>query len=260
MGRLRRCRTALGRYRHSKGFGIHSPFAFRFVLNVLRERNPYYAYEMLDALRHSVIAHTRHNLRHPRIISLKNAKMIFRVTNYFNPVYILQIGTSYGISSVSMLSVSSRTRLTLCEAHLGDYAVAHDVLGGYMDRISLHDKVAESIEKYKAELMRATDDKSHKEILDAGWDVFSDRTALPFVLVNNIYDEEEYVPALSYIKEIMASSGVVIMRNLSRNKQMQAMWQECRRYATYGMAFSNEKVAIIVANPKLPRQDFSMWF
>ena len=43
MGRLRRYRTAFKRYRHGKGFGIHSPFAFSFVLKVLRERLPYYS-------------------------------------------------------------------------------------------------------------------------------------------------------------------------------------------------------------------------
>lgn len=35
----------LKRLRSSRGFGIHSPFAYNFVLNVLRERYPYYAYD-----------------------------------------------------------------------------------------------------------------------------------------------------------------------------------------------------------------------
>ena len=76
MGRLRRYRTAFKRYRHGKGFGIHSPFAFSFVLKVLRERLPYYSYARLEALRAMVISRTRHHLRHPRIISSKNAKLI----------------------------------------------------------------------------------------------------------------------------------------------------------------------------------------
>ena len=87
MGRLRRYRTAFKRYRHGKGFGIHSPFAFSFVLKVLRERLPYYSYARLEALRAMVISRTRHHLRHPRIISLKNAKLIFRVTNFFRKQY-----------------------------------------------------------------------------------------------------------------------------------------------------------------------------
>ncbi|MCM1067569.1 MAG: hypothetical protein NC418_08370 [Muribaculaceae bacterium] len=35
---------AFTRLRHSRGFGIHSPFAFRFVTEVLCQKLPYYGY------------------------------------------------------------------------------------------------------------------------------------------------------------------------------------------------------------------------
>ena len=37
----------LKRQRTSRGFGIHSPFAYDFVVNVLRERYMYYAYNLI---------------------------------------------------------------------------------------------------------------------------------------------------------------------------------------------------------------------
>lgn len=39
----------LARFRHRKGYGVHSPFAFRFITDVVYERHPYYAYGELDA-------------------------------------------------------------------------------------------------------------------------------------------------------------------------------------------------------------------
>lgn len=38
----------LARFRHRKGYGVHSPFAFRFITDVIYERSPYYAYSELD--------------------------------------------------------------------------------------------------------------------------------------------------------------------------------------------------------------------
>lgn len=38
----------LARFRHRKGYGVHSPFAFRFITDVIYERHPYYAYGELD--------------------------------------------------------------------------------------------------------------------------------------------------------------------------------------------------------------------
>ena len=40
---------APARWRHSKGFGIHSPFAYDLIVNTLREHNyRYYAYSYID--------------------------------------------------------------------------------------------------------------------------------------------------------------------------------------------------------------------
>lgn len=40
----------LQRLRHGRGFGVHSPWAYRFIREVLRERLPYYAYPEVDSL------------------------------------------------------------------------------------------------------------------------------------------------------------------------------------------------------------------
>lgn len=38
----------LTRFRYRKGYGVHSPFAFRFITDVIYERHPFYAYRELD--------------------------------------------------------------------------------------------------------------------------------------------------------------------------------------------------------------------
>ena len=91
MGKIRRYCTALTRYRKSKGFGIHSPFAFHFVLNVLREKSAYYAYADISERRNEARRMKRLlKVRKPRMISEKSARMMFRIANYFNPKMILQ--------------------------------------------------------------------------------------------------------------------------------------------------------------------------
>ena len=40
----------LRRFRHRRGYGVHSPFAFAFITGVVLERLPYYAYAELAAL------------------------------------------------------------------------------------------------------------------------------------------------------------------------------------------------------------------
>ena len=49
MNILRRlCRSYL-RWRHTRGYGVHSPLAYRIVCDVLQEHDRYYAYPEIDA-------------------------------------------------------------------------------------------------------------------------------------------------------------------------------------------------------------------
>lgn len=41
---------SIGRWRRSRGFGVHSPFAFRFITMVLRSRDAYYCYPQLEVM------------------------------------------------------------------------------------------------------------------------------------------------------------------------------------------------------------------
>lgn len=41
------------RWRHSRGFGVHSPFAFRVISDVIRLRYSYYGYDLIDTTAHS---------------------------------------------------------------------------------------------------------------------------------------------------------------------------------------------------------------
>lgn len=70
--------TSFNRYRRSKGFGVHSPFAYNFIVNVLRERLHYYSYNRIDGV-----------AREDGSISVQDARRLFRTVNYFNPSRVI---------------------------------------------------------------------------------------------------------------------------------------------------------------------------
>lgn len=65
----------LRRIRHRCGYGVHSPFAFRFLTDVVYERTPYYAYSTLDEA-----LPLAHSMRRR-----KGLHLIFRVANWLQP-------------------------------------------------------------------------------------------------------------------------------------------------------------------------------
>ena len=73
------------RFRHRRGYGVHSPFAFGFINDVVYEHTAYYAYRELAQL-------------HPwwvrwfRLYPLTCRRLLFRLANYVHPQTILLLG------------------------------------------------------------------------------------------------------------------------------------------------------------------------
>ena len=75
----------LARFRHRKGYGVHSPFAFRFITDVVYEHYPYYAYSELDkALPLSMQLRKRRGLH-----------LLFRLANHLQPKTIVLPANAY---------------------------------------------------------------------------------------------------------------------------------------------------------------------
>lgn len=79
------------RFRYRKGYGVHSPYAFSLMRDVILERGTYYAYSDLRWVRKEASA------RLPRYAQ-RIDKLLFRLVNRTAPTYILEVGTGSGIS------------------------------------------------------------------------------------------------------------------------------------------------------------------
>lgn len=91
MNFLKRIYIWCKRFRCRRGYGVHSPFAFQLITDIVYERLPYYAYGELKAMRRSL----------PRGVALypeRVDKLLFRLVNYFRPQSILEVGTGAGLS------------------------------------------------------------------------------------------------------------------------------------------------------------------
>lgn len=71
---IRRFIVWVRRARYSRGFGVQSPWAYRFIRYVVNEHYPYYKYEQLDKQVNRIDRRTR-----------KLCKLYFRLSNYQQP-------------------------------------------------------------------------------------------------------------------------------------------------------------------------------
>ena len=83
---IRRPFVWLSRFRHRRGYGVHSPFAFGLITDVVYERHPYYAYSVLDK---EESPHLQPGfVRCPRKVN----HLLFRLVNRVQPRRMVEVG------------------------------------------------------------------------------------------------------------------------------------------------------------------------
>ena len=80
------------RLRHNKGFGVQSPWAFHFVMHVLREgKHTYYCYPQLDETAHKGGEY-----------SAAHCRRLFRISNFVEPRNIITFADTKSIAQASL--------------------------------------------------------------------------------------------------------------------------------------------------------------
>lgn len=235
MGNVRHYCTALGRLHRSGGHGIHSPFAFKFVLRVLREKSAYYAYSDIKELRRkAALVLRKAGKRHAHLVTCRDARMIFRITNYYNPDKILEIGSCYGVVSSIMMMVSSRSELFRYEPKPQDFEMPGKPGFPTGSRLKYFDNFSQTAAAFG-------------------------KVENPFLMINHV-EPADYEQISSYVADIQENGGVIILRNLSHSELMRDLWKQIEENGSFGMGFSNDRIAVFTGCKKLPKQNFSLWF
>jgi len=207
------------------GHGIHSPFVFDFIKNVLNDKRNFYAYQQIENLREqllkddtiketedfgagSAIFQTNKRtvseiVRHSSK-SEKLGRLLFRVANYYQPKTMIELGTSAGISSAYLASAVPGAKLITIE---GSSAIA-------------------AIAKRNFRFLGLND----IELINGNFD-----NILPEVLQNNSNIDLAFIdgnhrkqPTINYFNLLVhkiSRSSILIFDDIHWSKEMEEAWQ-----------------------------------
>lgn len=132
---------------NGKGHGIHSPFVFDFVKNVLNDKKEYSCYTLIEKRRaallkddsvievedfgagSSVIKTSKRIVKQIAKSSLKPKKfsqLLFRMIQYYQPKTIVELGTSLGITTAYLAAGNSQATVYTCEGAKNITAIAKE--------------------------------------------------------------------------------------------------------------------------------------
>ena len=127
---------------NGKGHGIHSPFVFDFVKNVLNDSRSYPVYQPIEKIRKQLLtdstvievedfgAGSTVIKTNKRVVSAmaasslkpkKYAQLLYRMIQYYKPETVVELGTSFGITTAYLASANETFKVFTCE---GSAAIA----------------------------------------------------------------------------------------------------------------------------------------
>ena len=110
--------------RHSKGYGVHSPYLYQFLENVVYDKSSFYIFSNIEAVRRNLINDKRilsvidfgtgkdgkYTISQIAKNSLKQAKygqLLFKAVNFSKSKNVLELGTSFGLTTSYLASSST---------------------------------------------------------------------------------------------------------------------------------------------------------
>ena len=114
---------------------LHSPFVFKVYTEVIADKNKYYAFDELDKIRKQLLntqqsievtdlgagskkmGNTRKvaDMAKHSVANKKHSELLFRLTNFFKPESILELGTSLGLSALYMAKAAGNANIITIE-------------------------------------------------------------------------------------------------------------------------------------------------
>lgn len=120
----------LRRFRHRCGYGVHSPFAFDLITNVIYEKTPYYSYHTLAERVQKMKKNERGTwLRTP----LKVNRLLFRLANRIQPQSIVHVGVSSASCLYLKAGCKSASHIDITKKELATFVPTAPIDFLYLD-------------------------------------------------------------------------------------------------------------------------------
>lgn len=246
---------------NGKGHGVHSPFVFDFIQHVLNDKKNYPCYSIIEEKRKEllrsdtvievtdfgagslVIKTNKRVVKDIAASSLKPekyAQLLFRMAQYYKPKTILELGTSFGISTAYLASANRTTGVYTCEGASAIAAVAKQ----NFDELGL-----QNIHLAEGDFARTlTPLLSHVRKID-----------LAFIDGNHRKE-----PTLEYFTKLLnhsTPSTILIFDDIHWSAGMEEAWEEIKQHPAVISTIDLFFIGLVFCNPDFKaKQHFTIRF
>lgn len=238
--------------------GIHSPFVFNLLTEIIQDKKRYKEYEDIELLRKELLqdstvinvtdfgAGSQVSAKNERTIKdiarnsakpPKYAQLLFRLAKYFCSKNILELGTSLGISSLYLAKANKESTVMTIE---GCPEIAN--------------VAKENFKKNHVENIKQVVG-NFDEVLSANIN-----SELDFVFIDGNHRKQ---PTLNYFKTILThshSKTVFVFDDIHWSDEMQEAWEEIKKHPQVTVTIDLFFIGIVFIRPEQAKEHFVIRF
>lgn len=245
---------------NGRGHGIHSPFVFDFVEKVLNDKEAYPEYSDAERLRKKLLADQTpvpmedygagsksgagskgvSEIARVSAKSPKYAQLLFRMVRFYQPHYVLELGTSLGMST-SYIALADKTSVVVTGE--GNCAVAAIAKNNF-----------DAMHLTNVRVVTGNFDNTLPEMV----------AAIPHIDLAFIDANHRRKPTLVYFNELlkkMSERSVIIFDDIHWSKGMEDAWNEIKEHPSVMLTIDLFFMGIVFFRPEFKvKQHFRIRF
>jgi predicted O-methyltransferase YrrM len=230
---------------NAKGHGVHSPFVFDFIQNVLNDDRFFYAYQSIENLQKRMLYDTSisslenfdstdsgDKMPQVRIADiarssetpLKYRQLLFRIIDHYAPVYLLELGTSLGITGAYLAMANPSVVLTTFEnsANIASLAKAN-------------------FQKLGIKNIRVIEGDLGQHL--STW--LNDQSQIDFVFISGRY---QYISIMHYFNQVLSHTheySIVVINHIHCSDGMERSWNEMKHHPAVTLSIDLFQMGLI---------------
>lgn len=243
--------------RYRKGFGVHSPFVFNLITKVIEEKASYYSLDDIELVRKQMLyregmitypdrhqkgkvcSRTVGQIVRRESISPKHGALLFRLTNYLRPKYVLQIGASMGLSTLYLSSYASDLECRVLENE-PEFA-----------------KISRSVYEKAARNPIDLQVGDYKKLLPGA---LEEMERVDFVFFNTPYEPMDYLFLFETSLAKVHDHTVFVFEGIKENRRMRELWQMVCSCPEVTVTIDLYSMGLVFFNKKLHKRDYIVYF
>lgn len=236
------------------GYGVHSPFSYHLIKNVIQEKNPYYCYEKLENLREKLsndkeeiqffdiqtqtfaAKQIRNLLRDS--VSAHYGQLLFRLANHAKPQTIIHFGASLGLTTGYLASVGSTIPCTAVET-CPNTAIAAK-------------KTIEACDFSNVSIYTANNEDEIQKIIQ-------NFPVVDFVFVDKNFKNKIKNIFYTLLPKITDKS-IFVFADINRNNETRNTWEEITKNEKVHISIDLINMGIVYFSPEFQKQHYKFYF